>query len=266
MNEKLQYASMLEIPVNTCNITLTPTKKGRRKKKRREESEGVKQELIEKINQKNQEMTIPAQDGLYGLNEIVDQPTETPEMEENSASVHAVENKKEKKPRGFSIIGAQGAVIALLIVSIILTNYLYADSGINVFFREVFGTEQTVNVDQREYDDFLPVLSMGDAEVTLADGIMSFSGEGSVYSPCDGVVSAITQTEDGKYTVEITHSTNFKSIISGIDYAYAGLEQKVYGNIPVGFVREGITACFKNQDDAVISDYQIVDGVVVWSV
>lgn len=263
MNEKLQYASMLEIPVNTCNITLTPAKKGRRKKKRREESEGVKQELIEKINQKNQEMTIPEQDGLESL---VDQPLENPESPENSASVHAVENKKEKKPHGFSIISAQVAVIGLLIVSIILTNYLYADSGINVFFREVFGAEQTVSVDQREYDDFLPVLSMGDAEVTLTDGIMSFSGAGSVYSPCDGVVSAITQTEDGKYTVEITHSTNFKSIISGIDYAYAGLEQKVYGNIPVGFVRDGVTACFKNQDDAVISDYQIVDGGIVWSV
>ena len=27
MNEKLQYAEMLEIPVNTCNITYQPTKK-----------------------------------------------------------------------------------------------------------------------------------------------------------------------------------------------------------------------------------------------
>jgi hypothetical protein len=80
------------------------------------------------------------------------------------------------------------------------------------------------------------------------------------------VVSAITQTEDGKYTIEITHSVNFKSVISGIDYAYAGLEQKVYGNIPVGYVTESLTACFKNQDGAVISDYQIVDGVVVWAV
>ncbi len=260
MNEKLQYASMLEIPVNTCNITLTPTKKGRKKRKKRVETENIKQELIEKINQKNQEMTVP--DQAEGQENLTDALVE----EESSASVHAVENKKEKKPRGFSIIGAQVAVIGLLIVTIILTNALYVDSGINVFFREVFGAEQTVTVDEREYDDFAPVLSMGQADVVLTDGVMSFTGEGSVYSPCDGVVSAITQTEDGKYTVEITHSTNFKSIISGIDYAYAGLEQKVYGNIPVGFVREGVTACFKNQDGAVISDYQIVDGVVVWAV
>ena len=259
MNEKLQYASMLEIPVNTCNITLMPTKKGRKKKKKNLQTENVKQELIEKINQKNEEMSIP--DQAVEQNNL----TETP-IEENSARVHDVKDTKVKKSRGFSIIGAQVAVIALLIVSIILTNALYVDSGINVFFREVFGSEQSVSVDEREYGDFQPVLSMGQAEVVLSDGVMSFIGEGSVYSPCDGVVSAITQTEDGKYTVEITHSTNFKSIISGIDYAYAGLEQKVYGNIPVGFVREGVTACFKNQDGAVISDYQIVDGGIVWAV
>ncbi len=260
MNEKLQYASMLEIPVNTCNVTLTPVKKGRKKRKKAVDSESIKQELIEKINEKSENMQVPVQPSKE-MDELVDEQVEEQEI---TASVGKKESSK--RARGFSIIGAQVAVIGILIATIFLTNALYVDSGINVFLREVFKVEQTATVDDREYDDFTPVLSMDGAEVSLTDGIMSFTGKGSVYSPCDGVVSSITQTEDGKYTMEITHSTNFKSVISGIDYAYAGLEQKVYGNIPVGYVTAGVTACFKNQDDVVISDYQIVDGSVVWAV
>ena len=50
MNEKLQYASMLEIPVNTCNITLSPIKKRKFKRKKKEDAEVVKNKLIEKVN------------------------------------------------------------------------------------------------------------------------------------------------------------------------------------------------------------------------
>ena len=35
MNEKLQYATMLEIPVNTCNVTYTPIKRKKKSKKRK---------------------------------------------------------------------------------------------------------------------------------------------------------------------------------------------------------------------------------------
>ena len=177
--------------------------------------------------------------------------------------MNRIKNKKKFK---FSVIGVQLTLIGVLVATIFLTNALYADSGINVFLRSVFGNEQASVVDERTFDEFAPVLSVGDSEVSLADGIMSFTGSGSVYSPCDGTVSSITVNNDGKYTIEITHSTNFKTVLSGIDYAYAGLDQTVYGNIPVGYVTESATMCFKNQTGAVISDYQIVDGSVVWAV
>ena len=50
MNEKLQYASMLEIPVNTCNVTYKPIKKRRLKRKKHPSSEEVKNELLKKVN------------------------------------------------------------------------------------------------------------------------------------------------------------------------------------------------------------------------
>lgn len=264
MNEKLQYASMLEIPVNTCNITLQPLKKRKLRKKKKTDTEMVKNKLIEKVNTEIQTEKIEEnfENPVDNLEVVPDENIEI----ENYQTEYSENKAKNKKKFKFSIIGVQLTLIGVLVATIFLTNALYADSGINVFLRSVFGSEQASVVDERTFDEFTPVLSIGDGEVSVTDGIMSFTGSGSVYSPCDGTVSAITVNDDGKYTIEITHSTNFKSVLSGIDYAYAGLDQIVYGNIPVGYVTESATMCFKNQMGAVISDYQIVDGSVVWAV
>lgn len=264
MNEKLQYASMLEIPVNTCNITLQPLKKRKFRKKKKTDTEMVKNKLIEKVNTEIQAEKIEEnfENPVDNLEVLPDENIES----ENYQTEYSENKAKNKKKFKFSVIGVQLTLIGVLVATIFLTNALYADSGINVFLRSVFGSEQASVVDERTFDEFVPVLSVGDNEVSLSDGIMSFTGSGSVYSPCDGTVSSITVNDDGKYTIEITHSTNFKTVLSGIDYAYAGLDQTVYGNIPVGYVTESATMCFKNQTGAVISDYQIVDGSVVWAV
>ena len=54
MNEKLQYATMLEIPVNTCNVTFQPTKKRKTRRKKDVNPEAVKQQLMNKINAEEQ--------------------------------------------------------------------------------------------------------------------------------------------------------------------------------------------------------------------
>ena len=175
-----------------------------------------------------------------------------------------------KKQRGkfkISVIGVQLAIIGVLLATIFFTNALYPDSGINVFLRGVFGTDKSVSVDDRIYADFSPVINLDDgSSVVLENGVMTFSGSGSVYSPCDGKVSAISKDENGKFTLEITHNSNFKSVLTGVDYAYAGLNDTVYHNIPVGYVTAGATMCFTGSDGSVISDYQIVDDTVVWAV
>lgn len=265
MNEKLQYASMLEIPVNTCNITLSPIKKRKFKRKKKEDAEVVKNKLIEKVNTE----IMPEQSVGY----VESQEQEIQNEYEDSALEQEVYDKecqeKQVKPKNkfkLSVIGIQLTIIGVLVATIFLTNALYSDSGINVFLRGVFGTEQAKTVDERTFDEFTPVLAVGENQVSLADGIMNFSGSGSVYAPCDGTVTNVIQGDDGKYSMEITHSTNFKTLLTGIDYAYAGLEQTVYKNIPVGYVTAGATMCFMNQEGLVISDYQIVDGSVVWAV
>lgn len=262
MNEKLQYATMLEIPVSTSSVTFEPQKKRRRAKKKTD-PDAVKQELVNKVNAEmdsvQEQPEQPLEQEIIGVeqaNAIV-----TPE-EEVTASVV----KKEKVKKRFSIIGVQLVIIGLLVATIFLTNAFYTDSGINVFLREVFGTTPAVQVDEREYGEFTPVLALDDGtSYTFADGIITVSGEGSIYAPCNGTVSSIIKGEDGKFTIEITHSQNFKSVLGGLDYAYAGLNDSVYSNIPVGYVNASATMCFKQSDGEVITDYQIIDDSVVWA-
>ncbi len=278
MNEKLQYATMLEIPVNTCNVTLRTGKRKKSSRKKVKNPEQVKEELLNKINaeqfsEENSSTYVESPIDEY-KEAISDQATSEeseelisfPEEPTDTASVKPVERPKRKFK--FSIIATQFAIIGVLVATIFLTNAFYSNSGINVFFKNVFGTTQEKVVDDRMHDEFAPVLAVGSmTEVTLNDGVMTFSGKGSVYAPCDGKVVSIAKDGNGRYVLEIAHSQNFKSIISGVDLAYAGLDDMVYSNIPVGYVNaDGATMCFKGGDGLVISEYEIVDGSVVWAV
>ena len=272
MNEKLQYATMLEIPVNTCNVTFQPAKKKRARVKKNQNPDAVKEKLLSKINAEKEESAIvPAVAETVAEQNTVEQefhqqPLEKAEQYLGAKSVS--EKKWNIKSIKFSVIGVQLVVIGILVATIFLTNAFYADSGINVFMRQVFGNQTTVEqVDLREYKEFMPVIALdGDMTTDIAGGVINFSGTGSVYAPCDGVISAVFKGEDGKFTLEIAHSQNFKTTLSGLDYAYAELDDKVFSNIPVGYFLGGeASMCFTLSDGTVISDYQLVDNSVVWA-
>ena len=256
MNEKLQYATMLEIPVNTCNVTFKPLGRKKVRRKKAVNNEVVKAELMEKVNSELSKTPIEENQIETSLDTAVQEET--------------LENlpQQKKRPFKFSVVGVQLAIIGVLVATIFLTNAFYPDSGINVFMRSVFGGDTVAVSDTRVYGDFAPVISLDDNVVTtLSDGVVTFSGEGSVYASCDGKVTALVKGEDGKYTIEITHSDNFKSVLKGLDFAYAELGDMVYGNIPVGYAMEdGVSMCFVNGEDVVISNYEIIDNMVVWAV
>ncbi len=170
-----------------------------------------------------------------------------------------------------SVIGVQLVAIGILVATIFLTNALVPNSGLNVFFRSVFGggaTTVTAKVDDRTYADFKPVIPVASTEgLSVKDGVMTLSLSGSVYSPCDGKVSSLTFNEEtGKYDLTITHSENFKTVFSGIDYAYTEVGGAVFSNIPVGYIKEGATMCFCGENGKVITDYTLKDNAVQWAV
>ncbi len=282
MNEKMQYAEMLEIPVNTCNITYKPASK-RKRKKASASPENAKEQLIDKIN-----ATSPiADDGEqsqtldgYSYAEVADQTMDgafdeqtegtvpLQEIEENYVKVTRTDKPKQKKKFKFGVIGAQVAVICLLLATIFVTNALLPNSGINTLMHSVFKTETVAQKDQRLYSDFKPVLPVDNAEnITVSQGVMNFGEGGSFYSPCDGKVTSVLKEVDGTYTLEIEHSENFKTVFSGLDYAYCSVDDKVYSNIPVGYVKEsGATMCFYDGLDTAIIDYSIEENSLKWMV
>ena len=250
---------MLEIPVNTANITYKPKKSRRKGKVKSQNFDAVKEELMQKVNSESETEVaeLPA-------NAIAEQDETTYQSIDNSS---AVVHKKARKPFfKFSAVGLEVVALFALIATIFLTNAFYADSAINVFMRKVFApTEVTETVKEKTYDEFKPVMNFN-GEMTVDDGVISCTGSGAVYSPLDGTVTSVTFDGNGAYTVEIAHSGVFSSKISGLTYAYIEEGDTVYGNIPVGYVQEGgFTMCF-NDEDAVITDYTIEDNAVLWAV
>ena len=64
--------------------------------------------------------------------------------------------------------------------------------------------------------------------------------------------------------MEIMHSEKFLSHITGLDMVYSQVGDSVYCTIPVGYVDDVVSMCFKDSEGEVISDFQLVDNSVVW--
>ena len=251
MNEKLQYASMLEIPVSTCNVTFKPKRKKLFKSNKKDNPEEVKAELLEKVN-------------AMEINEPEEQAEEyTPPVQTVTITEGGKKRKQVLKKPSFIALAVVGALVALMV----LTNAFYP-SGINAFMNSVFGAGKQVSVtDERTFINFTPCISFSGGDVSADEnGNLVFLGKGSVYAGCDGKVSSVSLMEDGKYVLEIAHSDNFSSVISGLDFVYANIGDAVFGNIPVGYVSESVEMCFLGQDKNMITDYQVVDNTVVWDV
>ena len=254
MNEKLQYAEMLEIPVSTCNITYKSSKKKGKSQTRRVNADTVKQELIDKVNENSTRDVNTATEDYYR----VERP------------VTATDTTESKKRFKLNVIGVQLIIIGLLVATIFLTSALVPNSGINVFMKNVFGTENVVEqvVNQRLYNEFDAVLPVnGIDNVQVEKGVTTLTSTGSLYSPCDGKVSVLSLDEEtNKYTIEIEHSENFKTVFTGIDYAYSAVGDMVYSNIPVGYIMENATMCFYDGEGQIITDYTLSENAIIWAV
>lgn len=263
MNEKLSYAQMLDIPL-TSSVTLKPSKKRLFFKKKKVNVDEIKDAVIEKVNdqsiQESEDLTLeemPASDSRLDGEVVMEK------VAEESTSSVAIKPKRKRKSK---VIAIQLAVIGVLVAGIFLTNALIPGSGINVFLEQVFG-DGKVNVDAREYTEFTPEIPTAMTNYVLDGGEILLRGESSVYSTCNGKVSSVVKDEDGKFTVSITHSEKFSTVISGLDHCYVEKDGKVLKNVPVGYTKSGgAKLCFYSGDGSAIVGYVINDNTVVWAV
>ena len=219
----------------------------------------MKEELLNKINSSSEEQT-----NLFDESFVQDEESSENLSLENSSA--EVENLAPTKKRfKFSVISAQLLVIGLLIATILITNSVYPNSGLNVFMRGIFNGQEAEEVaDLREYSEFAPVIS-SEGNVSMQDGVVTISGEGRVYSTANGKITQIIQQPDGTFSMEIMHSEKFLSHITGLDRVYSQVGDSVFCTIPVGYVDDVVSMCFKNSDGQIISDFELVDNSVVWA-
>ena len=225
MNEEIEYAEMLEIPVSTVNVI----------RKNLPQTNELKEEIISKVNERyatafgseppfqdSMEDPQPTDENGYGVNPLSLQPFE---MQDKKARLHE------------QILKVEFGLSCALCLGIFLTNVWMPNSAINTFFRSL-APENKVT-DERVYTDFTLSKLLGEdskAVLTLSPaGVLTFVDEGCVYPTADGKVSNITKGEDGRYTVEISHSDTFLGVIAGLDYVYYEVGNTVKHNVPIGY-------------------------------
>ena len=245
MNEQLDYAEMLEIPVNTVNVT---KKKSifKRKQKNQPQEDNIKERVVESVNERV---------GAYVISEDVSDPPKPEKMK--------TVGKRDKKS---IILWTEAALVGIIAIAIFVMNLLIPSTVINTFISSFSKPSEEEPV----YTQFTlsPIVNdFSDAEVSLTEnGVLCFTAAGSVYPVCDGTVAAITET-DGVYTMEIAHTSTFKSVITGLNTAYSAVGTKVEGNIPVGYSDGKAEVRVTLYDNGVALDcIQLNDGTPVWKV
>lgn len=249
MNDGTEYAEMLKTMVSSCDVVVKPAKRKRKK--------DVKAEVLTKVN----EAESPA---------VTENPEPTDEFVEldrrafkrNKAGKRA-ENAGKRKFK-FDLVYAEGIAVFLLAVGILLTNIFWEGSGINTMFKKAFSSAQ-VSTDVRSYSSFNAKSPSETLESTVENGVMTFTGKGALYPVCDGKVTSVVE-EDGKYTITISHSGVFKTVVSGADFVYCDKGEDVFKYIPVCYVNGGDAKVYMYNEDVLVTNYVVENGSIIWSV
>ena len=268
MNEEIEYAEMLEIPLSTVNVA-----KKRRKIKREKAETPLKESVIARVNDKLQEEgeQITADSVLFAESansegelrfdsvfERIDTVRLYSEDEkrriwererlsvsdvdldtnyENEAGRYEAKYSKRSKILRAVLTGEFAACCALC-GAIFLTNVFVPSSAINTFFRAL-NNPSAETADKRVYSEFVlsPVVGeLSDAEIKLSPtGILSFTDEGCVYPVADGTVKEVSKTDEGIYTVKFAHSDTFTEVVGGLNYVYYAAGEAVKANVPLGY-------------------------------
>ena len=254
MNEELDYAEMLEIPVSTVNV--------------------VKKKSIFKhkpFAPKQQSAAAPVQDELKEL--VVDSVNER-----IGAYTYAEDLSEPQKPEKKRFIGKDKAsriifteliAVCVLAVAIFLTNIFMPNSAINTFIGTLTGDKKADDAEP-SYNELTlsPVISdFSDAVVNVSEsGVLSFTSKGSVYPICAGKVSSVTKEEGANtYTVEIAHTSTFTSVVTGLTDVYAAKGTSLKANLPFAYSDgEAEVRVSMYDNGTLLNCYTLAGEVPVW--
>ena len=276
MNEEIEYAEMLEIPVSTFNLV----RKKRAKKKPREEQTAVtetelKKSIIEQVNAGAEQLSVDSEllaesansEGTLKFDEVPERIDTVRLYAESDKKFFesAFENDGDEELTFYDndekdggryetkrltrsekalkiVLRAEFAVACALCGAIFLTNVFMPTSAINTFFRALTEGTQSAKTDDRAYTEFTlsPIVSdRSDAQLTLEEtGVLTLEGEGCLYPSADGKVSEVIKNEDGNYTLKIAYSNTFTGVMTGLKSVFYQVGDSVKANIPVAYAGE----------------------------
>lgn len=249
VNEGLEYAQMLEIPVSTVSVLKKRSIFGKRAKP----ADDLKDKVVDSVNDK-----------LVG--EAVKAPNEAFVQAEDLTAPAKKERRRTKKINASSAVLIGETVAACLLAGgIFLTNMLVPNTAINAFV----GNLTAIKEKEASYREFVltsPVSETSDAQVTVSgDGVIRFTEKTSVYPLCDGEVADVSQA-DGLYTVKIAHTSTFCSIVTGLDKVYAAVGEEVKGNLPFAYSEgKGEVRISMYDGETLLNCYTIAGAVPVWN-
>lgn len=244
--EELDYAEMLEIPVSTVNVVKKKSVFKRKGKVQPQPQEDLKERVVESVNERV---------GAYVYSEDLSDPPR-PEKVKSAAIA--------PKDKGGKIVFIEAVAVALIAIAIFVTNILIPNTVINTFLNS-FSQETAQEPAYTEFKLTSVTGDFSDAEVSVSDsGVLSFTAEGSVYPICKGTVSKV-YSNSGIYTVEIAHTSTFKSVITGLTNVYSAQGTKVAGNIPVGYSDGNAEVRVSMYDNEMLLNcYTLTGAVPVW--
>ncbi|MDE6868675.1 MAG: hypothetical protein K2J83_06020 [Clostridia bacterium] len=256
MNQELDYAEMLEIPVNTVNVV---KKKSFFKRKQAvqpaPQPEELKEMVVESVNERV---------GAYVYAEDL---SDAPKPEKVKFRRKVSDAAAALKDKGGKVLFIEAVAIGLIAIAIFITNVFMPTSAINTFLGLFTGTANAeAEPTYSELKLSAVVSDFSDAEVFVSDsGVISFTAEGSVYPVYGGTVSRVYEEDGGLYTVEIAHTSNFTSVITGLTHAYYDVNTKLAANLPMGYSdgTSEVRVSLYNGGE-LLNCFTLMDEVPVW--
>lgn len=244
MNQELEYAQMLEVPVSTVSVV---KKKSVFKKKTQRGDDEIKEQVVDSVNER-------MGDYVYAEDLTV------PPKPEKSAFAATLADKSGK------ILIAEVVAACLLAVGIFLTNVFMPNSAINSFILSLT-EEETVEATYTDFELYSVVSDLSGADVSVStSGIITISGAGAIYPVTDGTVSTVTELASGAYSVELAHTSAFRSIVSGLTAVYYTAGDEVLGNIPLGYSDGSSEVTVSMYSDGeLLNCYTLSGALPVWN-
>lgn len=258
MNQELDYAEMLEIPVNTVKVVKKESVfKRKRDKKEAPPQDELKDLVVDSVNERV---------GAYVFAEDITEPAKPEKKSKRRETVSGEAWEQPQTKKTSKVLIVELVAVCVIAAAIFITNLLMPTSVINTFLSSFSKPKEAAEPTYNELKLSSVVGAFSDAEVNMTDsGAITFTAKGSVYPVYDGTVTAITE-ENGLYTVQIAHTSSFSSVITGLTDVYAQKSTKVAANLPFAYSdgEHEVRVTMYNGDE-LLNCYTLSGEVPVWN-